>query len=156
MKQFLYAIHQHSEKRSDIHCKVTFGLSIEVCISWELPDNVCSFYPISSSPESVKEERVPTGDSYGAPDREVVEIKWHVEISWNNGFTMEVNRYSRYSKLGERSMIWACSWDYGTYHIGEQRRLRRACASAHSRQSLRCSHTWSMEVDEGSDKKSDV
>ena len=26
MKPFLYAIHQHSEKRIDIHCKVTFGL----------------------------------------------------------------------------------------------------------------------------------
>ena len=25
MKQFLYAIHQHSEKHIDIHCKVTFG-----------------------------------------------------------------------------------------------------------------------------------
>ena len=25
MKQFLYAIHQHSEKRIDIHSKVTFG-----------------------------------------------------------------------------------------------------------------------------------
>ena len=25
MKQFLYAIHQHSEKRTDIYCKVTFG-----------------------------------------------------------------------------------------------------------------------------------
>ena len=25
LKQFLYAIHQHSEKRIDIHCKVTFG-----------------------------------------------------------------------------------------------------------------------------------
>ena len=24
MKQFLYAIHQHSEKRLDIHCKLTF------------------------------------------------------------------------------------------------------------------------------------
>ena len=23
--KFLYAIHQHSEKRIDIHCKVTFG-----------------------------------------------------------------------------------------------------------------------------------
>ena len=26
IKQFLYAIHQHSEKGIDIHCKVTFGL----------------------------------------------------------------------------------------------------------------------------------
>ena len=39
-------------------------------------------------------------------------------------------------------------------HIGDQRRLRRACASAQSRQSLRCSHTWSMEVDEESDQNS--
>ena len=51
---------------------------------------------------------------------------------------------------------WASSLDYGTYHIGDQRRLRRACASAQSHQSLRCSHTWSMEVDEGSDQKSDI
>ena len=48
---------------------------------------------------------------------------------------------------------WASSWDYGTYHIGDQRRLRQACASAQSRQSLCCLHTWSIEVDEGSDKK---
>ena len=51
---------------------------------------------------------------------------------------------------------WASSWYYGTYHIDDQRRLRRACASAQSRQSLRCSHTWTMEVDEGSDQKSDI
>ena len=51
------------------------------------------------------------------------------------------------------NIIWASSWDYGTNHIGDQRRLRRACASAQSRQSLRCSHTWSMEVDEGPTKK---
>ena len=37
--------------------------------------------------------------------------------------------------------IWASSWDYGTYHIGNPRRFRQACASAQSHQSLRCSHT---------------
>ena len=46
------------------------------------------------------------------------------------------------------SWSWASSWDYGTYHIGDQRRLRRDCrrdgACAQSRQSLRCSHNWSM------------
>ena len=42
--------------------------------------------------------------------------------------------------------IWASSWDYGTYHIGDQRRLRRACASAQSRQSVRCSHKWNMQA----------
>ena len=54
---------------------------------------------------------------------------------------------------------WASTWDFGTYHIGDQWRLRRACASTdstQSRQSLHCSHTWSMEVDEGSDQKSDI
>ena len=48
------------------------------------------------------------------------------------------------------------SWDYGTYHIGDQRWLRRACAYAQSRQSLRCSHTWSIEVDKGSIQKADI
>ena len=47
---------------------------------------------------------------------------------------------------------WASSWDYGTYHTGDQRRLRQACPSTQSRQSRCCLHTWSMEVDEGSDK----
>ena len=51
---------------------------------------------------------------------------------------------------------WASSWDCGTYRIGDNRRLRRACASVQSRQSLCCSHTWTMEVDEGSDQKSDI
>ena len=46
--------------------------------------------------------------------------------------------------------LQAGHWDYGTYHKGGKRRLRRVCASAQSRQSLRYSHTWSMEVDEGS------
>ena len=50
----------------------------------------------------------------------------------------------------------ASSWDYGTYHISDHRRLRRACASAQSQQSLRCSQTRRMEVDEGSDQKSDI
>ena len=45
--------------------------------------------------------------------------------------------------------IWANAWDYGTYDIGDQRRLRQACASAQSRQSLR----WSMELTKGPTKK---
>ena len=36
--------------------------------------------------------------------------------------------------------------------MGDQRRLRPAFASAQSRQSFRCWHTWSMDVDEGSDQ----
>ena len=55
------------------------------------------------------------------------------------------------SNLLRRFHNWASSKDYGTHHIGYQRRLRRAWAPAQSRQCLRCSYTWSMEVDEGSD-----
>ena len=35
---------------------------------------------------------------------------------------------------------WASSWDYGTYHIGDQRRLRQASTSAQPRQSLHYLH----------------
>ena len=38
------------------------------------------------------------------------------------------------------------------YCIGDQWRLRRACAFAQSRQSLRCLHTWTMEVKKGQTK----
>ena len=66
----------------------------------------------------------------------------------------KLNRLKFNSVYTSLEFIWASSWDYGTYHIGDQWRLGRACAFAQSRQSLRCSHTWSMEVDEGSDQKS--
>ena len=51
-------------------------------------------------------------------------------------------------ELWKQHHKWASSWDNCTYNIGDRWRLRRACASAQSRQSLHCSHTWSMEVDE--------
>ena len=65
-------------------------------------------------------------------------------FDWGPGWTIDVKTML----LQPNVHIWAISWDSGTYHIGDQRRLRRACASAQTRQSLRCSHTWSMEVDE--------
>ena len=34
---------------------------------------------------------------------------------------------------------WTASSEFGTYRLCEQRRLRRACASAQSHQNLRCS-----------------
>ena len=55
-----------------------------------------------------------------------------------------------------KKIKWASSWDYATYRIGDQRRLRRACASAQSRQSLRCSHTWTTKLDEGSESSPTV
>ena len=54
--------------------------------------------------------------------------------------------FTRVTITTEIYNIWASSWDYGTYHIGDQRRLRPACASAQSCQSICCLHTWGMKV----------
>ena len=52
-----------------------------------------------------------------------------------------------------RTTIWASAWEKGTYHIGDQQRLRRACAQAQARQSLCCSQTCSRDLVEASDRK---
>ena len=39
-------------------------------------------------------------------------------------------------------------YDFGTFYIVEQQRLRRGCANAQTRQSLCCSHTQSLDVDD--------
>ena len=50
---------------------------------------------------------------------------------------------------------WAASSEFGAYHICEQRRFRRACASAQSRQNLRCSLIQALSQEEPSDRKPD-
>ena len=50
---------------------------------------------------------------------------------------------------------WASSSEFGTYRLCEQRRFRRACASAQSRQNLRCSLIQAMSQEEASDRKPD-
>ena len=73
-------------------------------------------------------------------------------LSWAGSFVYESCLYllifmCTYMFHTRLVMKWASSWDFGTYRIGDQQRLRRACASAQSRQSLRCSHTWTIIVD---------
>ena len=60
---------------------------------------------------------------------------------------------SRYHFLIE--IIWTASSEFGTYRICEQRRFRRACASAQSRQNLRCSLIQTVSQEEPSDRKPD-
>ena len=43
------------------------------------------------------------------------------------------------------------TYNFDAYRIGEQRWIRRVCAYAQSRQSLRCSHTQSLDEAKGSD-----
>ena len=50
---------------------------------------------------------------------------------------------------------WAASSEFGIYRLCEQRRFRRACASAQSRQNLRCSLKQAVSQEEPSDRKSD-
>ena len=51
--------------------------------------------------------------------------------------------------------IWTASSKFGTYCLCEQRRFRRACASAQSRQNLRCSLIQAASQEEPSDRKPD-
>ena len=50
---------------------------------------------------------------------------------------------------------WAAPSEFGTYRLCEQRRFRRACASAQSRQNLRCSLIQAVNQEEPSDRKPD-
>ena len=51
--------------------------------------------------------------------------------------------------------IWAASSEFGIYHLCEQRRFRRACASVQSRQNLRCSFIQPVSQEEPSNRKPD-
>ena len=55
----------------------------------------------------------------------------------------------------KREHIWTASSEIGTYRLCEQRRFRRACASAQSRQNLRCSLIQAVSQEEPSDRKPD-
>ena len=74
--------------------------------------------------------------------------KWKGLVNIPGGITHHSGTVSTLKwKCAIQSVIkWASSWNYGPYHIGNQRRLRWVCASAQSHQSLRYSHTWSMKV----------
>ena len=56
---------------------------------------------------------------------------------------------------GNKYVIWTASSEFGTYHLCEQRRFRRACASAQSRQNLRCSLIQAVSQEDPSDRKPD-
>ena len=64
----------------------------------------------------------------------------------------------RHSGLSHKLLtifMWTASSEFGTYRLCEQRRFRRACASAQSRQNLRCSIIQAVSQEEPSDRKPD-
>ena len=52
-------------------------------------------------------------------------------------------------------IIWAASNEFGTYSLCEHRRFRRACATAQSRQNLRCSLIQAVSQEEPLDREPD-
>ena len=69
-------------------------------------------------------------------------VPWGVEQHhWNTG--------------ANENHIWTASSEFGTYRLCEQRMFRRACASAQSRQNLRCSLIQAVSQEEPSDRKPD-
>ena len=54
-----------------------------------------------------------------------------------------------------QNIEWAAPSEFVTYRLCEQRRFRRACASAQSRQNLRCSLIQAVSQEEPSDRKPD-
>ena len=55
----------------------------------------------------------------------------------------------------KKNYIWTMSSEFGTYRLCEQRRFRRACSSAQSRQNLRCLPIQAVSQEEPSDRKPD-
>ena len=82
----------------------------------------------------------------------------HLTIGvWNVRMLMDSTRSDRPQRRTARvdKSIWTASSEFGTYRLCEQRRFRRACASAQSRQNLRCSLIQAVSQEEPSDRKPD-
>ena len=54
-------------------------------------------------------------------------VLWHHQIN-NRCNTLSETFLFQIGISVLKIVIWASSWDYDTYHIGDQQRLRRACA----------------------------
>ena len=74
--------------------------------------------------------------------------KWHGYFSANLEWISEIVKELFNIK-------WTASSEFGTYRLCEQRRFRRACASAQSRQNLCCSLIQAVSQEEPSDRKPD-
>ena len=83
---------------------------------------------------------------------------------WNVNLTLQISRREEILQWKHKTRNtwfihtvkkWTASSEFGIYRLCEQRRFRRACASAQSRQNLRCSLIQAMSQEEPSDRKPD-
>ena len=79
-------------------------------------------------------------------------------ITWLIPLTFLTAKYPKTMKLslGHQTQLQITSQDFVKDHHSVRKTTTFEPASAQSNQSLHCSHTWSMEVDEESDQKSDI
>ena len=81
-----------------------------------------------------------------------VSDKLYIMHRWST-YDRSINK--QINKVGNCIINWAASSEFGIYRLCEQRRFRRACASAQSRQNLRCSLIQAVSQEEPSDRKPD-
>ena len=81
----------------------------------------------------------------------VKRISYLSPMQWEN----VLKQTDRYCSNIFLNITWAASSEFRTYRLCEQRRFRRACASAQSRQNLRCSLIQAVSQEEPSDRKPD-
>ena len=86
------------------------------------------------------------------PENWVKGYFFRVGVGWASQITQFVKHNTR---IYIRIFIWTASSEFGTYRLCEQRRFRRACASAQSRQNLRCSLIQAVSQEKPSDRKPD-
>ena len=73
--------------------------------------------------------------------------------SYSKRKTNSAGNFSRTQPVEIAALKWAASSEFGTYRLCEQRRFRRACASAQSRQNLRYSLIQAVSQEEPSRQK---
>ena len=83
----------------------------------------------------------------------LLKIQQSTTQCWGSGFGLLSTCILNKSRA-KRNM-WTASSEFGTYRLCEQRMFRRACASAQSRQNLRCSLMQAVSQAKSSNRKPD-
>ena len=78
-----------------------------------------------------------------------------LKITTSTFISYKDRRYYENDFLIKTLHKWTASSEFGSYRLCEQRRFRRACASAQSRQNLRCSLIQAVNQEEPSDRNPD-
>ena len=85
--------------------------------------------------------------------------RWHFCVLFDVNTMMAGKNQAALAVCAQTKVIfpfkWTASSEFGTYRLCEQRRFRWACASAQSRQNLRCSLIQAVSQEEPSDRKPD-